>query len=494
MAQLASEPGRIFSKSELMDAVWPDVTVSDENLTQCVAEIRKALSDTKLEILQTHVGRGYSINVTLSRNRSRHLGGLAIVAVLAASLAAAAIWFMRPAVEQNDPPRIAVLAFDDLSSGTEKGWLGDGIAEGLITELAWSKELQVIARNSSFSFRDQSTDVREIAEALNADYIVEGSKQKSGNQMRITAQLLEGRSGSHIWAHEYDADIGELFEVQSQIVQSIALQIGREVFWGRAPRPGGREAVTALDLFVQGNEAFKKRTSEERARSAELFTQSIAADPTQPFGYTGMATLMWAETSNPDVYPDLSVDEVLARGFDYAESALEADSNYYRSHIAMGDMHNAAGDMEAALSSYLRAAELNPSNGEALVLAAEPLLYLDRADEAVELMERAYKVNPIVPGWYRNIHSRSLWWAGRCEEGVETIQKLARMATWDHRAKIMNLVCLDRMDEARNEGQKLLKLDPDFTVSAHENRVKGIMPPKYAERWLANLRAAGLPE
>lgn len=104
------------------------------------------------------------------------------------------------------------------------------------------------------------------------------------------------------------------------------------------------------------------------------------------------------------------------------------------------------------------------------------------------------EVNPIVPDWYFNVMARSLWWAGRCDKGVETIKKRAQMRPWDYRALIMNLVCLNRIDEARDADKKILELDPSFTVSAHAQRIVGINFPEYQERWLDNLRAAGLPE
>lgn len=495
LSQLATQAGQILSKQILMDAVWPDVTVTDENVAQCVAEIRKAIGDKNHTLIETHVGKGYRLNTGSPIPRLRLLGSatLLVACVLVAVIATGIWWFADPDPLLDDKPRIAVLAFDDLSAGGDRGWLSDGIAEGVITELARYREFLVISRNSSFSFREQPTDVVEISTKLDADYIVEGSKQKSGNRLRVTVQLLSGRDGTHIWAHEYDADIGELFDVQSQIVRSISVQIGRELVWN-APRAGGRNAVTAMDLFGQGNAAFKESTPESLAKAAALYQKSIDADPKQPFGYSGMATLIWHETSNPNVYADMPINELLNMGFEFANKAIEVDRDYYRSHIALGDLHAASGNFEDAFLSYIKAAELNPSSGEAMAIAAEPLLYMDRADEAIEWIERAIDVNPVVPGWYRNIQARTLWWADRCDEGLTAIKKRRRMRQWDYRAMIMNLICLDRIDEAHAAGLELLEHDPDFTVSGHESRVIGMMPPKYAERWLANLRAAGLPE
>ena len=495
LARLAEQPGQIVSKGEIMDAVWPDVTVSEESLTQCVADIRRAIGDKDQAILKTHVGKGYSLSVTTPAADRAAGSLLKILAVLVLALVGAAGWWLtKPAPRTSETPRIAILAFDDLSAGEDKGWLSDGIAEGVITELARYREFLVIARNSSFSFRDKPMDVTKIAEQLDADYIVEGSKQKSGDRLRVTVQLLDGRDGTHIWADEFDADIGELFDVQSQIVRSVSLGIGHELAFV-PPRFGGRRSVTALHYFHEGNAAFKDSTEDSYRRAQALYEQSIQADPDAPFGYAGMATLIWADLSQGWVFSDFSRDEMLEFGVKYAEQAIAADPDYYLSHVARGDLFNAAGDHENAAVSYQKAAELNPSSGVALVLGAEPLLYLDRADEAIATIERAIEVNPIVPGFYYNIQARALWWAGRCEEGLAAIRQRARLRPWDYRAMIMNLVCLDRLNEARTAGDKIVEMDPSFTVGGHAQRISGIINfPEYEKRWIESLRAAGLPE
>jgi TolB-like protein/DNA-binding winged helix-turn-helix (wHTH) protein len=494
LARLALQPGKVVSKSEIMDAVWPDVAVSDESLTQCVVDIRRAVGDKDQRILTTHVGKGYSLSVGSSMAGSRVSSLQAMVVVLALAVTGAAgWWFSRLDPAASDTARIAILAFDDLSAGEDRGWLGDGIAEGVTTELASYREFLVIARNSSFSFRDKPVDITEIAAQLDADYIVEGSKQKSGNRLRVTAQLLDGRDGTHIWAHEFDADIGELFDVQSQIARSISAGIGHELAWV-PPRAGGREAVSALHYFHKGNEEFQQGTRESYRRAQQFYERSIKSDSDAPFGYAGMATLIWSESSKGWIFGDMPRNDLLKMGVGYAEKAISADPTYYLSHIARGDLYNSAGEHENAILSYQKAVELNPSSSVAMVLAAEPLLYLDRAEEAIATIETAIDVNPIVPDWYRNIQSRSLWWSGRCEEGVATIKKRAQLRPWDYRALIMNLVCLNRIDEARAAGEKILELDPSFTVSEHARRIVGINFPKYEKRWVSSLRAAGLPE
>ncbi len=492
---LAKHRGDIVGKSHLMDVVWPDVTVTEESLTQCIADIRKAIGDRNQVLLQTHIGKGYSLNPTVGEKRSdarsraiRIAVGLLVVATIAVS-----IWMIRATPMSDTPLRIAVLAFDDYSTGDDTDWLSDAISEGLITEFARYREFQVIARNSSFSYRHAPKDVTQIATELDVDYIIEGSQQKSGNTLRVTAQMIDGTDGAHIWAGEYDADIGELFEVQSNIVLSIATQVGYELIWNPPPAYGERR-VGALHYYVQGNKAFGEATPGARIVAADLYQKSIDADPDAPFGYAGMATLIWSDVRKRWVFPNIPRDDLLKRGVDYAEKAIALDETYYQAHIARGDLHNAAGEHEDAILRYQIAAQLNPSSSEALAVAADPLLFLDRVDEAIDVLERAIEINPIAPGYYYNSLSRAYWADGRCMEGVQTIKKVRNFRPWDYRALIVNLICLEKFDEAELAGEKLLELDPGFSVSAHGNSIQEVINnPGYLERWLGALSAAGLP-
>ncbi|WP_413717027.1 winged helix-turn-helix domain-containing protein [Silicimonas sp. MF1-12-2] len=497
LACLAACPDQLVAKSEIMDLVWPDVTVSDESLTQCIADIRRAIGDKDQSVLKTHIGRGYSLSLGENHAARPRLKQMVAGALSAVAIAVTAIMIfplLQPTPSGNGVPRVAVLAFDDLSAGEEKGWLGDGIAEGVITELASYQEFLVLARNSSFSFRDRPTEISEIASKLNADFIVEGSKQKSGDRLRVTVQLIDASDGTHLWADEYNTDIGELFEVQSKIVRSIATQLGRELAWS-PPQKGGREKVNALHYYFLGNKAFSERNPEALRRAIDHYENAIAADPEAAFGYIGMATVIWHDITQGWVYGDVPYQELLQRGIDYAEAAIAADPTNYASHISRGDLHTSAGQLEDAIIRYKMAAELNPSSSTAMAVAAEPLMYLGRTDEAIEMLERAMDVNPIVPGWYYNTLSRAYWDAGRCEEGKQAIKKRASMREWDLRALIVNLVCLGELDEAQAAGKRLLELNPDFTVGGHAERVKKVMAnERYFERWMESLRAAGLPE
>jgi len=493
LAYLARHRDRIAKKDEIIKAVWPNVTVTDESLTQCIADIRRAIGDKNQTLLKTHIGKGYALNAQARTDFTSPKTVLitALVVLVAAAILTFVFWPHAPAQER---PRIAVLAFDDLSAGEDRGWLSDGIAEGVITELAKFPELTVIARNSSFKFRDGGTGIEEIATALRANYIVEGSKQKSGDRLRVTVQFINAHDGSHIWAHEYNTGIAELFDVQSEIVRSITVTIGMEVAWRRPP-PSDQHKVTALHYYLSGNREFQKRTAESSAKARDLYMEAIDADPEAPFGYVGMVTHYWRDLRTDWVEPDVPRQERIAQAVTYAETALRLDPDYYAAHIARGDIHLLVGENQDAVRRYQMALDLNPSSGIAMVAAADPLVYLDRAEEAVDMVKRAIDINPMTPMWYYSTLGHAQWAAGHCDDGIESIKMMDFLPAWSLRNLIALQVCVGDLPAARQSAVKLLEQKPDFTVGAHSARtINTFNNPQLHNRWLDALRMAGLPE
>ena len=246
LSVLAARPGEIVSKDALMQAVWPDTFVTDDSLTQCIADIRRALGDDGHVIVETLPKRGYRLNAdpsdaadpnavagterarTRSSRRSFILAAIVLVAAAIGVYFGAGTWRAAP-VRSSDMPRIAVLPFEDFSAGADKGYLSDAVAEGIITELARSKTYAVIARNSSFRYRDQPVDIRQIGDELGVDYLLEGSQQKIGDRLKVTAQLLDAHDGSHVWANTYNREVGDLFVVQEEIIRTLADRVGRRI-------------------------------------------------------------------------------------------------------------------------------------------------------------------------------------------------------------------------------------------------------------------------
>ena len=230
---------------------------------------------------------------------------LAIVVVLALALGIVTAQKAWRAVSDpsDDMPRIAVLPFDDFSTGDDKGYLSDAIAEGIITELARSKTYSVIARNSSFKYRDMPADVRQIAKEHGVDYVLEGSQQKIGARLKVAAQLIDAHEGRHLWAQAYDRGIGDLFVIQEEIIRALAFHVGREI---ERPLPrSDPDQVSALRYYLAGTAAMRQDLAAENNEFArQMAIKAIDADPTAQFGYINMAwayridaVFGWAEKS-----------------------------------------------------------------------------------------------------------------------------------------------------------------------------------------------------
>lgn len=305
LSALAARPGEIVSKDALMRAVWPDTFVTDDSLTQCIADIRRALGDDEHVIVQTLPKRGYRLNAdpsgtadtnaaagteraeTRSSRRGFILAAIVLVAAAVGAYYGAETWRAAP-IRSSDMPRIAVLPFDDMSTGGDRGYLSDAVAEGIITELARSKTYAVIARNSSFRYRDQPIDARQIGDELGVDYLLEGSQQKIGDRFKVTAQLLNAHDGSHLWTNTYNREIGDLFVVQEEIIRTLADRVGRRI---ERPLPESNAGqVSALHYNLMGRTEYRKDNSAAGNELLRRFNlKALEADPNAQFGYIGLA-------------------------------------------------------------------------------------------------------------------------------------------------------------------------------------------------------------
>ena len=402
---LAARPGEIVSKDALMQAVWPDTFVTDDSLTQCIADIRRTLRDDAHVIVETFPSRGYRLNADPSdaadpnaaagteraKTRFSQRGFILVAVVLvAAAIGAyygAETWRAAP-VRSSDMPRIAILPFDDMSAGADKGYLSDAIAEGIITELARSKTYAVIARNSSFKYRDQPTDVRQIGDELGVDYLLEGSQQKIGDRLKVSAQLLNAHDGSHLWANSYNREIGDLFVVQEEIIRTLADRVGHRI---ERPLPMSDAArVSALHYSRWGlprSTRISLPHGNEQLRQFSL--KAIEADPNSQFGYIGLA---WSYR-NDAVFgwheQEHNHDEALKLAAEYADKAILLAPDDADAHNVRARIHTEAGEIEQALAQFDQAIALNPSNSDILVRSTDLLLYVGRTDEAIDRIEQA---------------------------------------------------------------------------------------------------------
>ena len=515
LSYLSNRLGEIVSKDDLFENVWAKTVVTDDSLSQCIADIRKTLQDTEHKIVQTLPKKGYrlvptslplveanatAITPTVARvNRSKLAAFSLIVVVVLALVAFWRFGWEQHASSEELPlpakPSIAVLAFEDLSVGVDADYLSDAIAEGIIVDLSRYSELFVIARNSSFSFRDSSTDVSEISRGLGVRYLLEGSQQKSGDQLRVTVQLIDAVEGRSLWSNVYNSDLGDVFAMQDEIVQRTVATVAQRVinFEGQKAIKSDEAKLTALLLNWKARQHLFSFTPEgnEKARLANL--AAVEADPTQPYGYVGLTFVhinkyRWGWT---DEDPIVELDA--ARN--YARKAVQVGPEYYDAHTAMAYMHIQEGELEKSVARFRKALELNPNDTSAMAALAEALTYSGLAEEAEDLMLRVVRLDPLHQDWIKWNLAWVQWHTRNCDEALETMNAMSEIPPMAYRVLAIIQMCRGDRSGASKAVEQLINFDPQYSLQDVLHNYEG----KYVvesdlQRVLNDLREAGLPE
>src|SRR5262245_19061167 len=257
LTYLALNAGRLVTKQELLDAVWPNVMVSDDSLAQSIWQLRQTLGDENQRIIKTVPRRGYVMDVGIH----------------------AADTSVAPPLPLPDRPSIAVLPLTNLSRDPEQQYFSDGITEDIIAELSLFSELFVIARNSSFQYR--GVDARQVGRELGVRYLLEGSVRRSGERLRISMRLVECSTGCHLWVRRFDRELTDVFEVQDEVAHNVASALAIKLTAG-VRRLGQYHATSGLecyDTFLRAREAYWQLTKQSQAQAEFLLKRAIELDP-----------------------------------------------------------------------------------------------------------------------------------------------------------------------------------------------------------------------
>src|SRR5215212_2295573 len=386
---LTEARGQIVTKSALMDAAWPNVSVEESNLTVQIAELRRWLrgSPDSEDWIATFPRVGY-----------RFVGPLSIEGPAA------------PAPRADEKPAIAVLPFQNLSGDPEQVYFSDGITDDVITELSRFRQLMVIARNSSFAFRGKSMDVREIGRALGASYVIEGNVRRTGNRVRITVQLIDAASGAHVWAERYDRAIEDVFALQEGIAQSIVATVAQRVIDADeiAARRRPPEDIRAYDLFLKGLRLGDTFTPEAQAQVEAYYEQARAVDPTFARAYTGLAFVHNNRSVDVIAGVQPQPDEHRLSALRLAEQALALDPNDPRVHSTLAMMSTRVRDFERAERHYDLARAMNPNDATIQIYWAWAQACFGRPEDGLPAADLAFRLNPRHPRWYSEYLSRIL--------------------------------------------------------------------------------------
>lgn len=413
---LAENAGRLVSKDEIFEAVWGKTVVTDDSLTQCLVEIRRALGDGSHEAIRTVPRRGYVFDLPVETvessgsdggvpfptgpvppARRRHFRIAALALAATAVFALGGIWWATertPASVVPSPaaaPSIAVLPFADLSEEQDQQYFAEGLAEEILNLLAQLPELRVIARTSSFAFRDRNADARAIGTTLGVTYLLEGSVRRSADRVRVTAQLIDASDGSHLWSRAYDREMGDLLELQETIARAIARTL--EIRLTDAAPGAAVRAVnpTAHDLYLHGRFLWSRRSAGDLARAQDHLQRAVEIDP----GH-GPAWALLSGVAFVRIWEDgLDPQAALAIMAGAIERALVLVPNGGEVHARAAQYYFQTGDFERSRRHWERALALEPDNP--LVLGFSAGVAGERGDTAiaVEFQRRAVQRDPV---------------------------------------------------------------------------------------------------
>jgi TolB-like protein len=391
-------------------------------------------------------------------------------------------------------PAIAVLPFDNLSPDPEQAFFADGLAEDLITRLASWRAFPVIARNSSFQYRGEGLDMVRVGQELAVRYLVNGSVRRAGDQIRVTARLVDARSLEHVWAETYDRAVSDLFSLQDEISSTIAASLVGDLTRAEAARAHQQdpESLEAWSLYQLGLHYADRYTSADAQKAAQYFEQALTLDPRFAAASAQLAMANWMILTGDG---SDATEEQIAAAFAGARQAIKLDPRDPIAHAALGAIYLTAGDAQNAVDATRRAVELNPSMplawiwyGFAQVLAGDP-------QACIAATKRAQRLDPHGPSvWIYDSLALAYWEAGDYEASLTAGRRLvATHPTYftGYLYVAMSAVSLGRIEEARAAIEEGRRARPDLSLELMQNYL-AVARPAIDARRNAALRKAGL--
>jgi len=425
---LANRPGEVISKEELIRNVWKDTFVTDDVLTRAISELRRILGDDAKQphIVETVAKRGYRIIApikpaiaqkfpgrTLTRNRVT----VVVLVLLSTSILGFALyhWLSRRRAMAARIRSIAVLPLENLSHDPEQEYFADGTTEALIDDLSKIEALRVISRTSIMQYKAPRKSLPEIARELKVDAILEGSVQRSGNRVRISAELIGGDSDTHLWQRSFDRDLSDVLMLESEVAKAIADEIQVKLTPGDVARIPLKHVVnrTAHDAYLRGRYAWSSKSKSGLEQSIAFYQEAIVEDPQYALAYAGMAD-SYVVLENTGYMPASEANPKIRVA---ATKAVAADPTLAEAHMMLADEKETEWDWAAAEQEYRRAIELNPSLARAHHWYAILLDDLKRYDEALAEIERAVDLEPLTPGLYV-VQAQTYYLAGRYDQAL----------------------------------------------------------------------------
>jgi adenylate cyclase len=399
-----------------------------------------------------------------------------------------------------DYPSIAVLPFENMSADPEQEFFSDGISEDIITALSKISSLLVVARNSTFTYKGAAVDVKQVSREQGVRYVLEGSVRKAGNRVRVTAQLIDGTTGHHVWAERYDRDLEDIFAVQDEITREVVVALDVHLREGEQARvwSGGTKNVEAWECVRLGQDALNRVTANDRIEARRLFDRALELDPNYPMAWFSLGRAYFHEAEHGTGYDtEADRDALLESAVAYATKAFELDPSCADAYASAGICLLSMGEHDEAVAMSEKAIALAPNHAQNLAIAAAVLNKSGQPERSFELIKRAMRLCPIYPGWYLYVLANACRLLHRNESAVGVLQEAIRRNPENHPALHIGLAStlgeLGQDEDAKRTAAVILRLEPDFSIQKYARRL-AYRDPTELTRFEDGLRKAGLPE
>jgi TolB-like protein/Tfp pilus assembly protein PilF len=482
----------VVSKDDLLNAVWAGRIVSESTLTSHINAVRKAIGDS---------GEAQRLIRTLPRKGFRFVGNVSEVsdghAAPETGHAKPDETFV-PALVLPDSPSIAALPFQNWSGDPDQEYFADGVVEDITTALSRIRWLFVIARNSSFTYKGRAVDVKQVGRELGVRYVLEGSVRKSANRVRITGQLIDATTGTHLWADRFEGPLDDIFELQDRVATSVVGAITPTLERAEIERAKRKptESLDAYDYYLRGMASFHQGNKRAIDEALSLLQRAIELDPSFASAYGVAASCYyWRKMNN--WLDDRAQD--FAEGARLANRAVELGASDAVALARGGHaLAHFGGDLDRGVAAVDRALVLNPNLSTAWYLSGFQRISLGQHDDAVERFARAMRLSPLDPATFQMQTGTAMahMFAGRFDVACEWAEKARRELPNILRLSAFSAASYalaGQIDDARHTMEQLRRIDATLRISNIEDWVV-LRRPEDLALFVEGLRQAGLPE
>jgi adenylate cyclase len=391
-----------------------------------------------------------------------------------------------------DKPSIAVLPFTNLSGDAEQDCFVDGMTDEIITGLSRVPDLFVVANNSTMVYKGRAVNIKEVGREQGVRYVLEGSIRKAGNQIRVSAQLIDAVSGLHVWADRYQRELNDIFAVQDEITQRVVVELQVKLVTGEGTRlwATGTNNVEAWEHAIRSRPLVASLVREDGMAARQLLGRALELDNNYPaawtmLGWTYFHESVWKWVPDPE--------KSMQKAFEAAQKALSADAQYPDGYSLLGIIYMVRGETNQAIAKNEKAVELAPSDSQVLAFLGNVLIDSGRVREGIQKMQRAIRLCPFPPAWYLTVLGAGFHLNGDNEAAISALEQAAEREPDSVLSRLWlasALVEMGRLDDARAVSKTGIDIEPTFDVMSWANSFSS----KSHMRLKDNLLAAGFPE